>query len=660
MLDIKRVIGAMPRKHEPEEPAPLTTPWTENVRQAADQGIPPLAEHPHPQFCRDSYQTLNGWWDFTIVTLQDMSAAQASWPSTKAPSPPSFDSRILVPFSPEAPLSGVGRQVMPQDLAWYRRTFDAPEMAPGDECLLHFEAVDYACAVFLNGVCLGTHTGGHLPFSFSVGSLLQPQDNELLVRVWDPSDAGTQLRGKQKLERGGIWYTAQSGIWQSVWLEVVPTDHLVSLRMETWVLLRLLHLEVEIAGSEPQALEVQILDAEGQVVAHKSDKGGGNAGDGADNEDGDGGSSASTPSSLRKMDIFLPEVHPWSPDDPYLYDLVITYGKDQIHSYCGFRTVATRPVDDGRSRFQLNNEPLLLEGVLDQGYWPDGLMTAPCDEALVFDIQAMKNAGFNMLRKHIKVEADRWYYHCDRLGMLVWQDMVSGGSPLKDWPSSFRPTLFRKSWSSYDDSRSDHIEQLSAGDARYRAEWTRTALNTVSYLGNHPSIVTWVLFNEGWGQFCAKDMAAMVQAKDPTRPIDAVSGWYDQGVGDYQSVHNYFRPLEVYPDPFQQKAKQKGDAESKQAAQRAFVLSEFGGLVFKDADHSSFTHTYGYAVYPNLASWRKAVQQQLDLARNLQDRGLSGYVYTQLSDVEEETNGLLTYDRRVNKLTDTEGTADED
>ena len=326
----------------------------------------------------------------------------------------------------------------------------------------------------------------------------------------------------------------------------------------------------------------------------------------------------------------------WSPDDPYLYGLRLVYGDDEVSSYCAFRTACVRPDARGAARFHLNGKPLFLRGVLDQGYWPDGLMTAPSDEALAFDIQAMKDAGFNLLRKHIKVERDRWYYHCDRLGMLVQQDMVSGGGPYSTWHTSYKPTFLRRSWGAYDDRPAAHQANLAAGDGAFRAAWTDACRGTVEHLKNHPCIVTWVLFNEGWGQFDARAAAAAVRAADPTRPVDAVSGWYDQACGDYLSVHNYFRKLEVYPD--------------RAARGRAFFISEFGGLSLHLPDHSALSTSYGYGGFASAGAWREGVRAQLAAADALEPQGLAGFVYTQLADVEEETNGLLTYDRRVSKL----------
>lgn len=515
---------------------------------------------------------------------------------------------------------------MPDELLWYRRLFSKPEeleSIPTSRCILHFEAVDYACTCYCNGTLVGTHVGGYLPFAFDVTDALIKKENELTLCVYDPSDAGVQLRGKQKLERGGIWYTAQSGIWQTVWYEIVPEAHIESVNIvplpdEEKLVLKASLSKREITqnqGNETAAssFEVTLRNA-GSIICTAS---------------------VASAKETAELTLEVPNPHLWSPDDPYLYQLELTYGSDTVSSYCAFRTVSMERDDQGISRLHINHEPCFLRGILDQGYWPDGLMTAPSDEALVYDIETMKSLGFNMLRKHIKIESDRWYYHCDRLGMLVWQDMLCGGSAPKPWHNSYKPTFFRRSWGSYDDGPR-HYRSLSSENEAFRNEWTQTCRGTIAYLANHPSIITWVLFNEAWGQFDARKATELVRELDPSRPIDAVSGWYDQSCGDFLSVHNYFRPLEVYKDSVQPR--------------RAFVISEFGGLSYHLTEHSSLASSYGYETYSDIEAFRTAVQKLLSQVNHLEQQGLAGFVYTQLSDVEEETNGILTYDRQINKL----------
>lgn len=641
-MDIRRAMASAPRKHETGAPRPLLTPWGETVHPLAVR-----QEHPHPQFAREGYQMLNGWWDYAIVPMASRSKVRL---------PDQFDGHILVPFSPEAILSGVLRTLEPDELIWYVRRIEAPSLREKDRCLLHFEAVDFACACCVNGKMVGTHRGGYLPFTYDITEQVErawkvaeetgePAELVIALCAWDPSDRGTQPRGKQKLESGGIWYTAQSGIWQPVWMEVVPDRHIEALRLLPDADARTLTIEVDVHGTQG-VVRGYLTDGDGRAVASveaSAEEGAVPLGEEADR--GDHAADARKNSRRVRLTMTLPSVHRWSPESPYLYHLTLRYGTDVVRSYTAFRTVSVEVDESGCARFCLNGEPYLVRGVLDQGYWSDGLMTAPADEAFVYDIASMKEAGFNMLRKHLKVEADRWYYHCDRLGMLVWQDMVSGGGEYHAWETSFKPTLWRHSWGSYDDTVASHQEKLGSADGRYQAQWRRACRSTVAYLANHPCVASWVLFNEGWGQFDAAGAAEIVHRMDPTRPVDAVSGWYDQHCGDFLSVHNYFRKLKVYRDKprlLQGYRREKGP--------RAFVISEFGGLTFRVDEHSAFAESYGYDTFDDPEAWRRAVWSQLEDAASLQDAGLSGYVYTQLSDVEEEVNGLLTYDRRVNKL----------
>ena len=636
MLHIGKMLAAKPAPHEEQQRNRLVTSWGEELLARPD--VVPRAEHPHPQFARASWTCLNGWWDYAIVAGEDLPDREGALVP-----PEQFDARIRVPFSPETELSGVERTLQPGDFLWYRRSVAADELphvrvaqdaeCPDEHMILHFEAVDHTCACFVNGVCVGVHEGGYLPFSYDVTSRLHDGDNEISLCVVDPSDAGVQLRGKQSLRPGDIWYAAQSGIWQPVWLEAVPAIHVASAQINAAPDLEtgagVVAVRALIDGlyadqddsvqAEPVALAVRLYDAEGTCIAEA-------AGDVSD--------------GIAEVSLRAGKVQLWSPENPYLYELQLVCGADNVRSYCAFRSCAVKRADDGHMRFFLNGKPLLLRGVLDQGYWPDGLMTAPSDEAFVFDIKAMRDAGFNFMRKHIKIEAERWYYHCDRLGMLVWQDMVSGGSALDTWVSSYQPSLMRASWTRYEDTSEAHCKKLSSEDEQYRAEWRTTCDSAITQLGNHPCIVTWVLFNEGWGQFESNIALARARQLDPTRPIDAVSGWYDQGLGDWHDVHNYFRDLEVWQDR----------AGEKKGAKRAFALGEFGGLTFAVEGHSLLDKAYGYAAYDDQSAWRRAFDETIAQADALEGDGLAAWVYTQLSDVEEETNGLITYDRRVNKL----------
>ena len=645
MLDIRRVLASAPKKHTEETLNSLTTVWGEALDSSNV-----LPEYPRPRMQRDNYVMLNGVWDYTIVPVNgeiDVEIlAQQEIPSR-------WDGQIVVPFSPEAPLSGVGRTVHPNELLWYKRKIELPKLADDQRLILHFEAVDWMCACFVNGKLAGTHTGGYLPFSFDVTDLLGSPETgesaheaetgestasaartdsadtaELVLCVWDPSDTGSQLRGKQRLSRGDIWYTAQSGIWQSVWYEIVSAVHLESLTLKGDMFGALeVRANVQVSGlSGVQTgafkLELALKDELGRDVLLATlpvDEAG------------------EISAELHVDDPLL-----WSPESPYLYNVEVTLWQDGavvdfVRSYCAFRTVEVKKDVAGVPRVHLNGAPYFVRGVLDQGYWPDGLMTAPSDDALVYDIEAMKSAGFNTLRKHIKIESERWYYHCDRLGMLVCQDCVSGGSAYSPWHTSQKPTLFSFTWNRFNDTTPEHHQALSAGNEGYRKEWTETCQEMVKLLDGHPSIGLWTLFNEGWGQFDARAATEAVRALDATRPIDATSGWYDQGCGDFLSIHNYFRPL-------------RAGWHGKQRGNRAAIISEFGGLAQMMPGHTSLDHSYGYGDFSTVEDWRAAVKKLLVEVESLQDEGLAGYVYTQVSDVEEEVNGLLTYDRKINKF----------
>lgn len=642
MLDIRRVLASAPKKHTEETLNPLTTVWGEALD--ASNVLP---EHPRPRMQRDEYVMLNGVWEYAITSVDGEVDAETL---AQQEIPSRWDGQIVVPFSPEAPLSGVGRTVQPSELLWYKRKIELPKLADDQRIILHFEAVDWMCACFVNGKLAGTHAGGYLPFFFDVTDLLGSPETgesaasaaradsadmadsadtaELVLCVWDPSDTGSQLRGKQRLSRGDIWYTAQSGIWQSVWYEVVSAAHLelLTLKGDMYGVLEV-KTNVQVSGqaslqSEALELELALKDELGQDVLL-----------------------ARLPVSevgeiCEELQVDKPQL--WSPERPYLYFVEATLWRDGVavdfvRSYCAFRTVEVKPDEVGVPRVHLNRAPYFVRGVLDQGYWSDGLLTAPSDDALVYDVEAMKSAGFNTLRKHIKIESERWYYHCDRIGMLVWQDCVSGGSAYSSWHTSQKPTLFSFTWGRFDDTIPSHHEALSAGEDGYREEWTETCQEMVKLLDGHPSIGFWTLFNEGWGQFDARAATEAVRALDATRPIDATSGWYDQGCGDFLSIHNYFRPL-------------RAGWHGKQRENRAAIISEFGGLAQMTSGHTSLDHSYGYGDFATVEDWRGAVQKLLAEVESLQVEGLAGYVYTQVSDVEEEVNGLLTYDRKINKF----------
>ena len=560
-----------------------------------------LPEYPRPQLVRASYLNLNGPWEIAFRPLGD-------------PEPREYDGQVLVPFSPEAPLSGVGRQLQPDEHLWYRRRVELPAgFHDGTgRVLLHFGAVDQSCVVCLNGVEVGHNDGGYLPFACDVTDALASAGggNVLVVRVRDLSGNRGPSSGKQRLRHGGIWYTAQSGIWQTVWAERVP---------ETWVerldLVPLLEagavvVTVSTGSTDREPAQVRVL-ADGREV----------------------GSAEVAPG--RPTTIPLTVVRAWTPDDPFLYDVEVALGEDRVTSYVGLRSVAVAPDADGHPRLLLNGEPYPHVGVLDQGWWSDGLMTAPDDEAIVHDIATMKRLGFTVLRKHVKVEPLRWYHHCDRLGMLVWQDLPNGGERYRTatvtWPGRrWWPRLRLR------DDRAWSRVLLGRADAAGRESFRDELRRTVTLLRNVVSLTVWVPFNEGWGQFDAAATARELADLDPTRLVDHASGWHDQGAGDLWSRHLYARRFRA--------------PRRRRRDRRALVLSEYGGYDLHVEGHTSGEHEFGYRHFDSAAALGAAFTRlHADLAAEV-PRGLAATVYTQVSDVEDEVNGLLTFDREVLKL----------
>ncbi len=572
----------------------MLTPWADTLDRAQ-----PLPEYPRPQMVRDSYLNLNGPWSYAITT--------------SASKPAQADGTILVPFSPESELSGVGHVLQPEEYLWYIRTVTLPDGFNVGRVLLHFGAVDQIATVWCNGVELTTHTGGYLPFTVDITEVLA-KENTILVCVRDATNRSQLPRGKQTLHPHGIWYTPQSGIWQTVWLESVPQNYIHSLRVTPLFDAHQVEITVEGEGQCTIDLEGKRFTFPAGVPAH----------------------------------VPVQSFRPWSPEHPTLYPFSVTLGDDTVYSYFAMRKCSVETDANGVRRLFLNGKPYFHNGLLDQGYWPDGLMTAPSDQALEHDVLEARRTGFNLLRKHIKVERDRWYWMCDRLGMLVWQDVPTGGGAYDMVRVNRIPNLVRHSWDAYDDRTPEHQRHMGSDDEAYQQEWRATCVEQIAYLGNHPCIVTWNLFNEGWGQFDARAAVGLARAADRSRPVSATSGWFDQATGDYHTVHNYFRPPAVYPEY---------PAAERAGLQRAFFMSEFGGLTWHVDGHSSLPEAYGYDAYEDGASWRAAVRELLSKADELEGQGCSGYVFTQLSDVEEETNGLLTYDRRVNKLLDGVGGA---
>ena len=565
----------------------------------------PLSEYPRPAMRRDSFECLNGPWQYAFTK-----AAQF---------PTAWDGSILVPYSPEAKASGVGRTLQPGEWLHYHRTF-APPAGQGGRVLLHFGAVDYACAVEVNGHLVGGHRGGYWPFALDVTEALNGTGhNTLWVAVQDPGDTGTQARGKQTLHPGGMFYPAQSGIWQTVWLERVPDNYIQTLTVTPDYDARTVTVRVHTAKPGGAVNLWAMVRAGGVTIAEDW---------GSDEADRDG-----------EVTLHIPEeqFRPWSPDRPFLYDLTVgtTQGQeedfDTVHSYFALRKWETKPDARGVLRFFLNDKPILLNGLLDQGYWPEGLYTPPSDAALVHELEQVKELGFNLLRKHAKIEPQRWYYHCDKLGLIVWQDMVYGGAPLKQWYVTYLTNALLPLLRRTPDGKA-FWSLLGRESKASREEYGRELEATVDALRAHPCIGCWVPFNEGWGQFDAKAATARLRALDPGRLVDEASGWYDQGGGDVDSRHNYFYPLRVRPGG------------------RAVALSEYGGIAWPMPGHEPPGRTYGYGTAKSKADLTKRYKElQLKTVLPQLKSGLSALVYTQVSDVEDEVNGLFTYDRTALK-----------
>lgn len=591
-MNLREAVRTLRFKGEKPGNNQLYTIWGEEINPEHV-----LTEYPRPQLRRDNYCVLNGLWNYSITK--------------EATRPDTYEGTILVPFSPESVLSGVGRQLMPGEYLWYERSVVVTDLAPDKRCILHFGAVDQYCEIFINHQRAGEHIGGYLPFSFDITGLLNPGENIITVKVTDDSDTSYHSRGKQKLQRGGMFYTAQSGIWQTVWMEWVPDLYITALKITPVVDHSMVHIDIFInddfnaARTEDVCFCLEIFEDQKLVQTLTS--------------------------KFPHIDVKLYEFKYWSPEEPFLYDIVITIGEDRVESYFAMRKIEIKADPQGLARIYLNNKPYFQNGLLDQGYWPDGLYTTPNDKALIFDIRKAKELGYNMLRKHIKIEPLRWYYHCDRLGMLVWQDIVNGGEKYHTLLVGYLPTLFPKRASKVKDNQ---YRLFGRGNKAGREEWIKECQATVSLLYNSPSIVVWVPFNEGWGQFDAVHIYQMLHEMDTTRLIDHASGWFDQGCGDFESIHNYFHPMRTA------------------VKKRPVVLSEYGGYACYINLHSFSHQIYGYRIYRSKEDFNQAYHNLLERdIKNLIHGGLSAAVFTQLTDVEDEVNGLLTYDRRICKVT---------
>ncbi len=569
----------------------LMTRWAKEV--SPDNALP---EYPRPQLVRPTWQSLNGLWDYAIR------------PKTEG-QPTAWEGKILVPFGAEAALSGVMKPVGPDNRLWYHRAFTLPHDAKWDgmRVMLNFGAIDWEAAVWVNGKEIGGHRGGYDPFSFDITDALKQGEpgapQEIIVSAFNPANAGTQPHGKQVLKPGGIMYTATTGIWQTAWLEPVPGQHIRSLRITPDIDGGRVTVVTECATDRPanQLLKIEVLFGD-QVISSV------------------GGTGAE-----HVISIEAPKL--WSPESPNLYTLRVALldpnpsqidnagrnrvVEDEVQSYFAMRKTSLGKDDKGRTRMMLNNKFVLQLGPLDQGFWPDGLYTAPTDAALKYDIEVTKQLGFNMCRKHVKVEPQRWYYWCDKLGLLVWQDMPSGDKGIRA-------------------DAADDVKRSKESADEYEAEWKAI----IDANRNHPCIVMWVPFNEGWGQFDTGRIVELTKKWDPTRLVDSASGWTDRGVGDVHDMHNY-----------------PGPGSPKPEENRAAVLGEFGGLGLPLEGHTWLAKgNWGYRSYPDRESLTHAYVGLLRKLYKLVDEpGLSAGVYTQTTDVEVEVNGLMTYDREIIK-----------
>lgn len=688
-MKIKEMLGTLQPGKKQEKPVQLWTKWGEEVKKECEAlDYVPLPEYPRPQMRREDYTVLNGWWECRIALckkLPDCECGQITKSDKEKESV--FWQQILVPFSPESALSGVGRQLQPGEELWYRRNVQISEdeyqthRAKKDRLLLQFGAVDQECRVYWNGRLVGSHRGGYLAFTMEVTEFVRPGANELQVICTDESDTGAEARGKQKLQPGGMFYTAQSGIWQTVWMEWVPQRSVEWIKIMPQPDEGVVRIRVRVSA---QGQSAELSNTENSIEKFqtenenwenvKSDKNGTqkrnvneaeknnnldkekiyvNSEDMAHNhmpkqifitvlskEKEEEKLQASCIPSRRGAGwtdydaaITIQNAKLWSPEHPFLYDLEIRAGEDFVKSYFAMRTFSVEPDESGIPRFCLNHQPCFLNGVLDQGYWPEGLYTAPSDEALVSDIERMKECGFRLLRKHCKLEPMRWYYHCDRLGMLIWQDMVNGGETYDMNRICYLPTLLHSF-----QTKKGYSEAACGRKDRAGCEaWKQDCMQTVRQLFNVPSLAGWVIFNEGWGQFDTKEMTTLVKKLDGSRPVDAASGWFDFGGGDYRSEHNYFFKLQV------------SKKWKKNPGGRAFVISEYGGLTLKIPGHIWKEQSYGYGKLSSQAEFQKQFRKLQGKIRILEKEGLSGAIYTQVSDIEEEINGIYTYDRRVKK-----------
>ena len=554
-----------------------------------------LKEYPRPQLQRKSYFNLNGKWDYRI---KDSKANIVS------------SGKIEVPFSPEARLSGTdGHILLPDEILEYRHSFNLDKIKQNKHLILHFGAVDQVAHLSINGRKVGSHEGGYTSFSFDITDFIIPGDNEIKLVVRDYTDRVGYARGKQTLEPGGMWYTAQSGIWQTVWMEWVPKVYIKSINYFPNIKDNKLNIRLEVSEIKGEiavncAADAELIKCFTTEIVDKN---------------------------TLDIAVELGKFKLWSPEEPNLYFINLNYGKDAVNSYFAMREFGIKKDEKGIMRLTLNGEPYFFNGLLDQGYYPESLMTPPSDDAMIYDIETMKSLGFNMLRKHCKIEPMRWYFHCDRIGMVVWQDIVNGGTKYNMNMICNVPTVLRP-WTNHKDKNNLFLRYTGRRAEKARKIWFPECSETMNQLKAIPSIGLWTLFNEGWGQFDAADCLSFAREFDTTRPIDAASGWFHEECGDVRSDHYYFEELKVIPQ------------------EMPFVISEYGGFALRVGNHYFRDALYGYKTFDEPTALQAEYDKTMEKIKSLIDEGLCGAVYTQVTDVEDELNGILTYDRKVQKL----------